>query len=233
LYYAERHYDYWLSGLKDYLRIKQALAKYALKNYELSTVFELGCASGRVLRHFLNHEPNLEIWGSDIKLSHIDWVLKNLNSSGKVFQNSIIPSLPIEDNYLSLLYAFSVFTHIDEFELAWLAELRRILKPGGIAYITIVTENTWKNLNPNIPVYQALIDVNDFIEDYDVTPDFFKALMPQEKVVFKWKKLAEVYNCSVFHSTQYIYNIWGRFFEILDIIPEHSDFQDVVILRKS
>ena len=45
LYYEDRHYDYWLSGLKDYLRIQQVLTKQGITKEELSTFFELGCAS--------------------------------------------------------------------------------------------------------------------------------------------------------------------------------------------
>ena len=45
----------------------------------------------------------------------------------RIFQNTILPHLPIEDNSLSLVTAFSVFTHIDDLDLAWIAELRRIL----------------------------------------------------------------------------------------------------------
>jgi len=37
----------------------------------------------------------------------------------------------------------------------------------------------------------------------------------------------------VFHSLDYIRNAWGRFFDVVDIIPKGHDYQDVVVLRKS
>lgn len=59
-YFGPRHYHYWLSGLKDYLLIKQALNKNGCFLGDSSDILDLGCASGRVLRHFMCHENNLE-----------------------------------------------------------------------------------------------------------------------------------------------------------------------------
>ena len=36
------------------------------------------------------------------------------------------------------------------FELAWLAELRRVLVPGGFAYLTIHSEHTWRIYDPRV-----------------------------------------------------------------------------------
>ena len=72
-------------------------------------------------------------------------------------QNHALPHLPIEDGSTALVYGFSVFTHIDEFETAWLAEIRRILRPGGVAYLTINSDDTWKSLEPRMPLYRRLV----------------------------------------------------------------------------
>jgi SAM-dependent methyltransferase len=111
-YHGSRHYDYWLSGLKDYLCIKQTLGKQGSDWKGSARILDLGCASGRVLRHFLCHEKGLNLWGVDINLRHVEWIRRFLGSSLKVFQNTTLPSLPLEDNTFSLVYAFSVFTHI-------------------------------------------------------------------------------------------------------------------------
>ncbi|MEZ5881798.1 MAG: methyltransferase domain-containing protein [Nitratireductor sp.] len=52
----------------------------------------------------------------------------------------------MEDNYFDLVTAFSVFTHIDVFETAFVAEIRRILKPGGLACLTVLDNSTWTSL---------------------------------------------------------------------------------------
>lgn len=237
-YSDDRHFEYWTGGLMDYLSIGKVLKDNAVILKPGDGVFEMGCASGRVLRHFRYQEKDIDLWGSDINGYHIEWARRFLPSSLKLFQNTILPSLPIPDNTMTLVYAFSVFTHLDEFELGWLAELSRILKPGGIAYLTILGDSSWTRFNPDSPRFEQVkwavdqwIALNPVIEEYDVTYDLFRRNMPCEKTVFRWKT-ADIYNTVVFHSTAYITNTWGRFFTILDIIPSGHGFQDVVVLKK-
>jgi SAM-dependent methyltransferase len=230
-YHGERHYDYWLSGLKDYLQIKQVLHRHNIPFTPMRRMFELGCATGRVLRHFVCQEPQLEVWGADINLSHIEWVLQFLGSSPKVFQSSVLPYLPLEDNSMDLVTAFSVFTHINEFELAWLAEVRRILRPGGVAYITLHTDQTWSILNHEYALYNHLLYLQPYILEYDISPELFAKPMPTPRVAFRWE-MDGFRSANLFHSHAYLQATWGRFFKILEIIHKGSDYQDVVLLQK-
>jgi len=230
-YHGDRHLDWWLSGLHDFLKVHQASEQHGLGLAPGDRVFELGCASGRVLRHFSAQRAQLQTWGSDISLRHVEWVRQHLSSSIKIFQNTVLPHLPLEDNFFSVVSAFSVFSHIDEFELSWLAELRRILKPGGIAYLTIHSEHTWQNMSPEWPIYAALMHMRDQIIGYNISESFFQAPLPREKTVFRWPSAA-TYNTNVFHSYSYIKDAWGRLLDVVDIIPMGHNYQDVVILRK-
>jgi ubiquinone/menaquinone biosynthesis C-methylase UbiE len=150
----------------------------------------------------------------------------------RVFQNSILPHLPLGDNSFSLVYAFSVFTHIDAFELAWLAELRRILRPGGMAYLTVHTERTWNSMTPSRGLYHDILIMKDYIAEYPVCPEMFQSPMPTERMVLSWQT-ATVNNAILFHSMDYIRNTWGRFLDVIDIQLEGHEYQDVVVLRKS
>ena len=230
-YHKDRHYDWWVSGLRDYLCIKRTLARYGVGLSDGDNAFELGCASGRVLRHFACQEPALTVWGADIQLRYIEWIRKFLPKRIRAFQNTVLPQLPLEGNSQKLIYAFSVFTHIDDFELAWLAELRRVLLPGGVAYLTIHSERTWKNMNPEWPLWKGLVRHKDHIPDYDISAELFKRQMPLPKTVFWWTT-GKTYNTQVFHSDEYIRDAWGRFFSIKEIIPSGYDYQDVVVLQK-
>src|SRR5437763_7108256 len=63
----------------------------------------------------------------------------------RLILNASAPSLPLPGRYFDVITAFSVFTHIDEdLESAWLLELRRILTPGGLLYVTIQDEAFWE-----------------------------------------------------------------------------------------
>ena len=232
-YHGDRHYDYWLSGLLDYLLIKQRSQEHGVEISRTSIIFDLGCASGRVLRHFSAQEKGIEIWGSDINIRHTEWIRKHLASDIKIFQSTSLPSLPLEDNYFDCVYAFSVFSHIDFLEHAWLLELKRILKPGGIAYLTTHTENTWEMMDETIPIYEALLKGRNHIQQYDVTPSFLATKpMPKEKMVFTYKT-AKTYNSNVFLSSDYLKDAWGRFFEGIDIYIGGHYYQDVILLKKA
>ena len=232
-YHGDRHYDYWLSGLKDYLLLKRTLRSNGAPDllYE-GGVLELGCATGRVLRHLLCHETGIDLWGTDINQRHVEWIRRFLPSSVRTFQNSILPHLPLEDNSFSLVYAFSVFTHIDAFELAWIAELRRLLRPGGMAYLSVHTEHTWNSIGPNHNLYHDLLIMKDYIHECKVGPELFQFPMPRDRMVLSWHTVA-VNNAILFHSTDYIRNTWGRFLDIVEIKLEGHEYQDVVVLRKS
>jgi SAM-dependent methyltransferase len=231
-YCGPRHYEYWLLGLGDYLKISQTAAKHGAELTKGAGVLDFGCATGRVLRHFVHQGDDLEVWGTDISRAHVEWINRHMPTGQRVFQGTVLPRLPIEDNKLRLAYALSVFTHIDEWEFAWLAELRRVLEPGGIAYLSIHTEDTWRDLNPNWAVYNDLLANADGIGDYDVSEEMFEGDMPDEKVVFRWRT-ATMNNTTVFTTKDYIRRTWGRFLEVVDIVNRGSDYQDVVVLRKS
>ncbi len=226
-YYDDRHYDYWLSGLKDYLMIQATLARHGVTLCPGDRVVDFGCASGRVLRHFSVCQPDLDLYGTDINIHHIAWIMQFLAPNIKAIQNTILPQLPFEDNSVSLLYAFSVFTHIDHYESAWLAEIRRVLRPGGMAYLTAHTDHTWQILKPGNMLFRNLVET----EGFGVSPAAFRKAMPAERLVFEWGG-TYVNNTSVFHSIAYLHRVWGRFFNVVEIIPEGSDYQDVIVLKK-
>jgi len=59
----------------------------------------------------------------------------------------------------------------------------------------------------------------------------FAEPMPLDRIVFRMTN-DENYNCNVWHSSEYIRNLWSRYFEILHIADNaHTNFQSVVILR--
>jgi ubiquinone/menaquinone biosynthesis C-methylase UbiE len=64
-----------------------------------------------------------------------------------------LPHVPYEDNYFDLIYAGSVFTHIADLADAWLLELKRILRPGGMLYVTVHDDHTLEVLRADFPDY--------------------------------------------------------------------------------
>ncbi|QNA43841.1 class I SAM-dependent methyltransferase [Lacibacter sediminis] len=224
-YYDDRHYDYWLSGLIEFLRIRSISEKYIGKIGKETKVLDFGCASGRVLRHFALQSTTVS-WGCDINENHVLWCNKYLPNNSIVFQNTSLPHLQIADNFLDLIYCLSVFTHIESFETSWLCELNRILKPGGIAYITIHDENSWQIMPKDWGVGYAVINHPEFNEEW-LTAGF-----PNEKFISRWQN-NKSYTSNVFYRLSYIEHVWSKFFSIKEIIPNGSNYQTVLILQKN
>ena len=231
-YLPDYHERFWISGLDDYLRIRFVLEKHKIRP---RNVFEFGAATGRVLRHFVcqgrfaTGDPFEQTWCCDINYRHVRWILAYLHPRVLAFHNSTIAHFPLESNSIELACAFSVFTHIDTFELQWISELHRILTPGGIAYITIHNEQSWQELanNPKHNLHSALRKSKEF------DPAVLKKPLPADRLVYRFKDDGP-YRSNVFHSESHIRNNWSRYFDILEILPLfHSGFQAVVVMRKT
>ena len=87
---------------------------------------------GWMIRAMRTILPEAELWGADIDERHISWCNTHLPRSLKFLQiPPNMPHLPFGDGAFDLIYAGSVFTHIDFCAYAWLAELLRILNKNG------------------------------------------------------------------------------------------------------
>ena len=228
-YHGDMHAAWWLSGRTDMLAMRAAAERVGV-DFDHMCYYEMGCASGRVVRHLLN-ETQAEVWCSDLNARHVEWVRRYLGVRVKAFNNTALPILPLESGTVDMVAAFSVFTHIDDLEAQWLLELRRILRPGGLAYITVCTEDTWEQYKSGW-IKNTFMPLADQITDYRIDDSLFSGPLPNEKTVFWWPLRGGVYNSSVFHSKDYIQNLYGRFFDIVDIIRNGHAYQDVLLLRK-
>ncbi len=103
---------------------------------------DFGCGIGRTLRHFFPLAEGREIWGVDLREEEIDWCRQNLSPPFHFATTTPHPRLPFEDGYFDLIYAMSVFTHINERTDSWLMELHRVLGEKGRLYVTILDEHT-------------------------------------------------------------------------------------------
>lgn len=220
-YHRERHLDFWLSGLSDYLKVKESCPGMSWTGAKL---LDFGGATGRVARHFYAQEIMGEVMICDVNVNNVNWVIENLPSGFSVFRNSPIPTLPISDDTYDVVTAFSVFTHVEEYELTWLYELRRILKPNGLLYATVHNDDTWDIL-PTTWLYSVLSELEDFRKAYTLHADL------RERQVFQYSGEA-AYNCHTFHPNSYIHRVWSKIFRVVDIRPLCHGYQSAVVMRK-
>ena len=116
---------------------KEALGRHRKSFRDFSSILDFGCGCGRLIRSL---RPLCDQWaaihGTDIDAGAIAWCKENI-ADASFSVNAENPPLRFEDKSMDLIYASSVFTHLDaEDQFHWLAELQRIMKPGGYVLLT-------------------------------------------------------------------------------------------------
>lgn len=92
-------------------------------------VADWGCGLARVIRHL---PPRYALTGFDYNARAIDWCKEHI-AGAEFRRNGLTPPLPAEAGAFDALYALSVFTHLsEEGHAVWIAEIERVLAPGGI-----------------------------------------------------------------------------------------------------
>lgn len=110
--------------------LTQALEEQQVRPENLGAVLDFGCGAGRALRH-ARVFTNARLFGSDYDAEQIAWCRANLGFA-EFLANALEPPLPAGDTRFDLIYAFSVFTHLDaRQQQAWRDEFFRVLQPGG------------------------------------------------------------------------------------------------------
>lgn len=222
-YYGDDHISYWLSGYRD---SRLLLAAAQDSGVLVRRYLDLGCASGRVIRHIAVQNPSISTLGCDINRAHVLWCSEHLPSPCMVFQNHSIPTLPLQDNSIDLASAYSVFTHIEAFETTWLMELHRLLSPGGLVWLTFHTELTLAAMDETWPLWSAVMNHPEAPLILDGSRGF-----EGDRVIFRWHN-DQSYSSNVFYKKEYIGRLLGSIFDIIEFKHRFPEYQDVFIVRK-
>lgn len=118
---------------------------------KFDAVLDWGCGSGRVIQH-LKHDyvrADAFLAGLDVDPTAILWCGKTV--AGIDFGNcELSPPTKFANNSFDVVYAYSVLTHLRADDAAkWVAEVRRILKPGGYFLFTTLGNDALRWLHPN------------------------------------------------------------------------------------
>lgn len=230
----EMTHRFWATGLSDWRNVIDAQKRFLTPADDNSKVrlLDFGCASGRVLRHALCcSADSVEPWGCDFAPANIEWMKRHLPKGLRSFVNTAVPHLPFEDNYFNVVTAFSVFTHIGQLEEAWLLELRRITRPGGLLYLTVQNDASWNRVLKRPSAFARLQKANQCENELTVDQKLFSSPMPQQRIVLLMPGVKN-YSYNVWHSNQYLRDSWGQYFDVLHIgANAHVNYQSVAILR--
>jgi SAM-dependent methyltransferase len=179
-----------------------------------SRVLDFGCGCGRILKYFKLLYPAAELHGTDIDPEAIAWCAGNAAHLGSFTTNGEWPPLSFADGFFDYVYSVSIFTHLPEdMQFAWLAELRRVTRPGGLLLLTVHGQGLFPGT--------AAREREQFLRAgfaYAVgagtegLPDFYQ---------------------TAFHTEEYIRSRWGAHLEIRSIVGKGlADHQDIVVCRR-
>lgn len=111
------------------------------------TVLDFGCGVGRVLRQFSQESEKAQFWGCDIDRPSITWMQRSMSPPFGAFLVAEEPRIERPDDSFDLIWAASVFTHLTDSWSGWLAELNRVLKPGGLLMVSILGPGMWEAIS--------------------------------------------------------------------------------------
>lgn len=216
-------YNYFNNGATDFHRFVSLALNYDINvGDEKCTVLDWGSGCARLTRHLLNiFNGKKRVLGIDIDSDNTLWA--NTNIADGAFQVvDLYPPINHPDNYFDLIISNSVLSHLTEGTLLqWLAEVDRLLKPGGLALLSYhgnfslagfcsrAEAFVGKVLLDGINSDQRAPELDDLIPD----PEYYRQTFLTDATA------AEMFK---------------RHFAYIDFIPGIvSRFQNVAICRKS
>jgi SAM-dependent methyltransferase len=152
-----------------------------------------------------------EVWGTDISAEHIVWCTQYLAPPFHFLVNTILLHLPFEDRYFDVVYAGSVFTHIDDLAQTWFLELRRVLRAGGKLYVTIHDRHSIELLTHALPWREV-----PFAEFLRQNPDYAE-FAPTDFAMFTLGRATE---SQVFYDVESLCERLHGLFTVLSVTEE-------------
>jgi ubiquinone/menaquinone biosynthesis C-methylase UbiE len=208
-------------GEQHFTNMERILADAGYSFASGQRILDFGCGSGRLIRWLCDVVGGSEIWGVDLRAENILWCKQNLQPPFHFAVTTVVPHLPFEDNHFDLIYAGSVFTHIDDLVDSWLLELKRILKPNGYLYITIHDNTSISRLKNELRDQEIGIFYNSIPQFVDYTNQDFAFFT-----------LGRSDDSQVFYDLTYFHSLVSQLFKILAVERQAYGHQTAILLQK-
>jgi SAM-dependent methyltransferase len=190
--------------------IRAALARHGVEMTKLSSMLDFACGCGRILRQW-KWLTGVDVQGTDYNAHLVEWCRQNLGFADFAV-NDLEPPLPYGDDSFDLVYAISAFTHFDEqLQFDWLAELERVVRPGGVLLVTLKGSSCLRELSEE--------EARRFLAG---------------ELVVRGGRIAGSNTCVAFHPESYVRERWTGRLELLEYAEGGAEdvAQDLVLLRK-
>ncbi|HEY2844155.1 MAG TPA: methyltransferase domain-containing protein, partial [Bryobacteraceae bacterium] len=203
--------DFFTVGMRTAEALREALARVAFPLQDGFAVLDFGCGCGRTLLWLARQFPQVRWHGTDVDAESIAWCSQSI--PGGVFRvNGPLPPLPFPDESFDLIYGVSVFTHLSQrHQQAWLPELRRVLRPGGLMLASFHSKNVWQLLED-----APTIERDGFV---------FRTSAKLQGILPEWYQTA-------FQSQPSIISALAACFSEVEYLERHLGDQDIAVARK-
>jgi ubiquinone/menaquinone biosynthesis C-methylase UbiE len=224
--YGDTPEEHISSGQRDMGTMLRLLEEAGATPLSWKRVLDFGCASGRMLRHFPRSGAVTELWGVDFNAWYLTWCKLNFSPPFRFAVTTTAPHLPFEDNSFDLVYCGSVFTHISDLADTWLLELRRVIRSGGYAYITVHDQTTIELLRTKYKdkTSRALLDM---VQRCDAQTGVLSHNYASFAIDAGTLDVVQT-----FYDINYLERKWSSLMKVVSITPESYGYQTAMVLQK-
>lgn len=176
--------DYWITPCIESAYLAERWSSEGFRN-----MLDLGCGLGRHTVYMGTH--GFDVTATDLSDEAVkrtkDWAAKE-NLQIKACVSNML-ELPFRENSFDCIIAYNVIYHTDAvgFQAA-LEEIRRVLRPGGELFLTLISKNTWSYRQAD---QRKRIDDNTVLRNENETgediPHFFADLHDVERFFINFK----------------------------------------------
>lgn len=194
-------------------------------------ILDFGCGCGRVAMPLFYNTGGALTHACDIDASATEYlgsVLDQVDCRTTPFK----PPLPYDDNTFDAIYSISIWTHLtEEDQKAWLREMQRIMRPGGIL---IVSTGGWTAISSrqNSQAIKSWQGVTQ--EQFEAEGFMFRESETLHHEGHKKKYFPGITDSygQTSNTRAYIEAHWSEFFDVLDHVVDAFVVQDMVVMRK-
>ena len=229
-----RHF--YESGIRSALPIAYAVVQEK-GSFEGCDVLDFGCGVGRQLLPLTSSYPDNRYFACDLDRYSVDYVRKTYSCVDAIV-NKFSPPLPFEGESFDVVYSVSIFSHLNpQDQSVWLQELARVLRPGGLALLTVegavaLAGDLSESFGLDMSKLQKKLNEDGILyKEYEQSV-YSKAPGVFEKVALGIGVQGSYGNTVV--SRQFVKDNWQEFgLSIIDHVPGIIDGrQDLIVMKR-
>jgi SAM-dependent methyltransferase len=189
-----------------------------------ATLLDFGCGWGRFSWVALRDFNPGNIFSADVQADAIN-LCSTSNLPTRLVKLDTLPPAPLPDRSIDLIISYSVFSHLsEECHWAWVSDLYRLLKPGGVLAATTRSRAFIRAGAAK----QAFASVEDALRRYDAGEFVFDG-------AHTTGPLAGFFGEACI-PPQYVEQVWSKAFATVKFLPAPVipgvDFQSVILAQR-